>query len=641
MICQKKNYWRKCSRTILIALVFIGQIFFVNLNLVQAASYRAGIVVYSPKQKITLKAGIVAKLRINYINNGTASWLNSGTSAVKLKTDSTGKSFVHSQWISSTYPTKLYYPKVGPGQSIWFDVPIITPKTNGTYPFNLSLIAGSTTISGSTATFTITITGGKAPSTTNNSAPSQSTTMNGLNEVLQITEQQKTNLPITVEPNISSGYQVKFNGQAVDVNKLGSRFQVDYNFSLKKYFINDQNGQRILMTDQSIEFVPTNGTDQLKLTAGSSYNFCGYLKFVYQSTNSRLSILTNTAESCYPKLIAPVPTISPIPQPEVWWQAISADTSATSDFRFEQEPIIKVGLLYQTADSQANLPFKIHTLNNKPYELRDDNNNLLTMATTGDTLTVDFDFILNKTFVDSNGVRLFLTDSPLHFVAREPETIFEISSWKNGPFWGMNVNDNDYRGNLIVEYNPNTERFWLINEIGMEEYLRGNSEIWDTWPTEMLKAQIIAARTYALFRYINPKYTNSPSADDDPIFTVRSTQADQVYRGYQGELRNPNIVQAASDTRAMIATYNNDPILAYYFAQTNGRTRDSVSAGMTRAPVDYLKGVIDPPGEGLTLKGHGVGLPQVGGKVAAQQGANFAQILKYYYQGIQIKKLYP
>ena len=61
---------------------------------------------------------------------------------------------------------------------------------------------------------------------------------------------------------------------------------------------------------------------------------------------------------------------------------------------------------------------------------------------------------------------------------------------------------------------------------------------------------------------------------------------------------------------------------------------------MTKAPVAYLQSKIDPPGQGKDMRGHGVGLPQVSGMTAANQGANYSQILKYYYSGIDLTKIY-
>jgi stage II sporulation protein D len=230
-----------------------------------------------------------------------------------------------------------------------------------------------------------------------------------------------------------------------------------------------------------------------------------------------------------------------------------------------------------------------------------------------------------------------MTDSYL-VLKTNSSGIFKINSWYNGPFWGQNVNDNEFRGDLKIRFNPNTQRLWVINQLPMENYIKGIVEVGDSANSEFLKAQMIAARTYALFRYLTPKYTNAPNNEN--FFTVRATQADQVYRGYLGELRTPNASLAAENTKGIVATYQGEPILAYYFAQSDGSTRDSQAVNMTTAPVDYLKAKNDPPGQGKTLLGHGVGLPQISGMTAANQGANYSQILKYYYTGIDLTKMY-
>ncbi len=322
-----------------------------------------------------------------------------------------------------------------------------------------------------------------------------------------------------------------------------------------------------------------------------------------------------------------------------FWQVISSDQSIPEDLRFT-EPTLRVALFFaDTKDQEKYLPIKIQTLDNAPYEIRDKNNNLLVNATSGDLLEINFDFNLKRYFINSNGQRLLMTDQLLRFLPRDENTIFKIVSWNNGPFWGMPVNDNEFRGLIEVQYNPNTERCWLINELPMEKYLKSVSEVSDSSPYELLKAQKIAARTYAIFRYLNPKYTDTP--DEEPIFTLKATQADQVYRGYNFEKRAPNIGRAAEETRGQVILYNNDPIVAYYFAQSDGRTRSSYDVRMTTAPVPYLIAKNDPPGVGKKLLGHGVGMPQRSAIVAAQQGANYLQILKYYYTGVDIKKVYP
>ena len=342
----------------------------------------------------------------------------------------------------------------------------------------------------------------------------------------------------------------------------------------------------------------------------------------------------------------PTPTPAPTPTPnesnEVWWQSVSADINIVSNYRWgnlEQGPNIEVGLIYiEKKDKTDYLPFRILTLNNTAYNLYDQFEKLLVRNTSGEMIEIDYNFDSGYFFVnDSQGKRLLMTNSPLVLKSSEP-VIFRIDSWKNGPFWGADVNDNEFRTSLELKYNSSTQRLWLINKLPMEEYLRGLSEVGDSSHPEFLKAQSIAGRTYAMFRYYNHKYTNTTNCD--PFFTVMATQADQVYRGYQKELRGPNALVAVEQTKGIIATYANEPISAYYFAQSDGKTRDSEKAYMTKAPVPYLKAKNDPPGQGKTMLGHGVGMPQIGGIVAANQGANYSQILKYYYTGIDLTKIY-
>lgn len=361
-----------------------------------------------------------------------------------------------------------------------------------------------------------------------------------------------------------------------------------------------------------------------------------------------IAVKTTGAETKKPSVSEPAPAptpAAPTPAPTeeaIWWQSIPAEANIIDKPRWTNAPSgpeIKVGLLYvEEAEKKDNLPFKISTLNNQLYNVFDKNDNLLARNTAGEIIEIDYDYQLNRYFLnDSQGKRLLMSDSYFKISGSDP-AIFKINSWENGPFWGENVFDNEFRGKLEIQYNLSTGRLWLINQLPLEDYVKSIAEVSDLSYPEFLKAQIIAARTYALFRYLYPKYTNTPTAE--PFFTVQATQADQVYRGYQRELRASNTVSAAEQTKGIIAAYQNDPILAYYFAQSDGQTRASYLVNMTKEPVDYLIAKVDPPCQGKKLKGHGVGLSQIGGIGAAGQGANYSQILKYYYTGIELTKVY-
>ena len=338
----------------------------------------------------------------------------------------------------------------------------------------------------------------------------------------------------------------------------------------------------------------------------------------------------------------PAPAPSPVVS-ERYWEIIPADYTIAEEIKIT-EPNIRVGLFYENSQKPyVYLPIKIRTADHQPYQVKLLNENLVLLTQThGEETEINFDFQTKKYFINVDGQRVAQTDSPIRFGPLLPETklIFKITSWLRGPtFWGAPCNDNEYRGELEIKYNPKSDRLWMINELPIEDYMKGVAEVQDYYPEQALKAQKIAARTYAYTRILIPKYTNV-NDEDLPLFDLRATQADQVYRGYLWEVRSPNIKKAAEETRGMVAIYGDAPILAYYFARTDGRTRSSCEAKMTKECMPYLVAVDDPPGIGKTLLGHGVGMPQQSARVAADGGATFQQILRYYYRNIDIKKIW-
>ena len=97
--------------------------------------------------------------------------------------------------------------------------------------------------------------------------------------------------------------------------------------------------------------------------------------------------------------------------------------------------------------------------------------------------------------------------------------------------------------------------FLVINRVDLEEYVKGvvPAEVSSTWHPEMLKAQAVAARTYAL-------YQQMLSATRE--YDVEATVQDQVYRGKQGI--DVGILRAVEDTRGLVVTYQDAPIYAAF-----------------------------------------------------------------------------
>jgi len=139
-----------------------------------------------------------------------------------------------------------------------------------------------------------------------------------------------------------------------------------------------------------------------------------------------------------------------------------------------------------------------------------------------------------------------------------------------------------YRGKIEVFVNSRNT-LTVVNELPLEEYLFGvvPNELSPLTYAEIeaLKAQAIAARTYIvrnLGQYKNEGYD------------ICSTDACQVYQGQGTE--NPLSTQAVTDTRGLIAVYNDQPINAMYSSTCGGRTEDAENIFEEKVP--YLVSTI-------------------------------------------------
>lgn len=128
------------------------------------------------------------------------------------------------------------------------------------------------------------------------------------------------------------------------------------------------------------------------------------------------------------------------------------------------------------------------------------------------------------------------------------------------------------------------------------EYLFGIGEVPSSWHSEVLKAQAIAARTYA-----SRKLQDSPNADrDDCGCHVFSSTVDQAYVGFSkqyllGGNRWVKAVNATVDPNnaniGQVVTSSGNLIVAYYSASTGGKTQPlNEWAGSSAS---YLTSVVD------------------------------------------------
>lgn len=120
-----------------------------------------------------------------------------------------------------------------------------------------------------------------------------------------------------------------------------------------------------------------------------------------------------------------------------------------------------------------------------------------------------------------------------------------------------------YRGTLEIKLSPtNSKAVRVINEVGMEDYLLQvlPSEMPESFGLEALKAQAVAARTYALNDYFNSRFKKEG-------FHVIDDTRSQMYNNVD---ENTNSTKAIKETYGEVMLYNGKPIDAKYYSTSSG-----------------------------------------------------------------------
>lgn len=138
----------------------------------------------------------------------------------------------------------------------------------------------------------------------------------------------------------------------------------------------------------------------------------------------------------------------------------------------------------------------------------------------------------------------------------------------------------------------------LVAILAVQAYLFGIAEVPSSWPAAILRAQAIAARTYA-FRIVRNLLSSSTAMAGKMAACachLYGSPADQHYTGWDKETE-PGYggywVAAVKDTRGRVATYSDSLITTYYSAASGGHT-ENVETVWGGSGVPYLRGVCDP-----------------------------------------------
>jgi len=143
---------------------------------------------------------------------------------------------------------------------------------------------------------------------------------------------------------------------------------------------------------------------------------------------------------------------------------------------------------------------------------------------------------------------------------------------------GLVLNQRRYRGRLQVL--AQGSGLQVINHVPLETYLASvvGSEMPASWPQQALRAQAVAARTYAL-------KGRKPAA----AYDLKATVASQMYRGIEAE--TPSTREAVAATRGLVLTYGSGLIEAVFHSSSGGNTESS--GDLWRQQLPYLVSVPD------------------------------------------------
>jgi stage II sporulation protein D len=139
-----------------------------------------------------------------------------------------------------------------------------------------------------------------------------------------------------------------------------------------------------------------------------------------------------------------------------------------------------------------------------------------------------------------------------------------------------------YRGALeVVPTRSAAGSLNVINAVSVERYVRGvvPGEVPHTWPYPALRAQTVAARSFAL----------SGGVDGNGFDLYADTRS-QVYGGIAVETARTN--RAAADTRGEVVKHGSEIAQTFYFSTSGGRT-ESVENSFYGPSIPYLRSVVD------------------------------------------------
>ena len=184
----------------------------------------------------------------------------------------------------------------------------------------------------------------------------------------------------------------------------------------------------------------------------------------------------------------------------------------------------------------------------------------------------------SKVTVKVSGTNLLLTSGSYSLNMGSDFTIKKQNAGTSGVRFTSPSLGNVYCGDF--RFMLESGKITTIMTIYVEDYLYGvvGYEMSNSYPSEALKAQAIAARNYVL----RAKANRSKKAYD-----VVDTSSDQVFKGYNGS--QTRVIKAVDDTRGMVLTYDGKLAYCYYTASNGGQTESTKNAWGSKVAYSVVK----------------------------------------------------
>ncbi len=146
------------------------------------------------------------------------------------------------------------------------------------------------------------------------------------------------------------------------------------------------------------------------------------------------------------------------------------------------------------------------------------------------------------------------------------------------------VGKRGYRGYIEVG-NYGTSKLTAVNIVDMNDYLYAVvcSEIYPSWHADAIKAQVLAARSFAYYYVTREhKYKNKP-------YDLTDNTDSQVYKGFNYE--DSRVIKYVDETGNQMIYYDGKVIPAFFFAGSGGATESIENVWSVKIP--YLVSVPD------------------------------------------------